>query len=87
MNTIISIRLFIIFVENKVINKQVRKIVDFEMVFCQNHNLLMYLKTTMITLKILKIVVKKVEKSFESKSSNSDDNLFDIEKIVRESNF
>ena len=57
------------------------------MVFCQDHNLLMYSKATMITFKISKAFVKKVENSFESESSDSNDDLLDIEKIVREQNF
>ena len=57
------------------------------MIFYQNHNLLIYLKTIIITLKILKIVIKKVEKFFKFENSNFDDNLFNIKKIVRELNF
>ena len=58
-----------------------------EMIFCQNYNLLMYSKITMITLKILKIIIKKVEEFSESENSNFDNNLFNIEKIVKKSNF
>ena len=87
MNVIISIHLFIIFIENKVINKQIRKIISFKMIFYQNHNLLMYLKTIIITSKILKIIIKKIEKFFESENSNFDNDLFDIEEIIKESNF
>ena len=41
----------------------------------------------MITSKILKAVVKKVEKFSEFDNSNFDDDLFNIEKIMTESNF
>ena len=34
INVVISIRLFIIFVEDKVINKQIREIVSSEIIFC-----------------------------------------------------
>ena len=57
------------------------------MIFYQNYNLLIYSKTTIITLKVLKVIIKKVEKSFEFENSNFNNNLFDIEKIVKKSNF
>ena len=87
MNAIISIRLSIIFVGDKAINKQVRGIVNPEMIFCQDHNLLIYSKIAMIIFKISKAFIKEVENSFESKSSDFDDDLLNVEKIVREQNF
>ena len=44
----------------------------------------MYSKIAMITFKILKTFMKKVENSFESKSSDFDDDLLNVEEIVRE---
>ena len=38
----------------------------------------------MITLKILKVFVKEVENSFEFENSNFDDDLLNVEEIVRE---
>ena len=41
MNVIISIRNFNIIIKDSVIEKVIRKITEFELMFCKNHNLLM----------------------------------------------
>ena len=87
MNAIIFIRLFIIFIKDKIIKEQVRGVMSSEIVFYQDYNLLIYFKATMITSKILKTFVKEIENSFESENSNFDNDLLNIKKIVREQNF
>ena len=44
----------------------------------------MYLKIVIITFKILKTSVKKVENFFESENLNFDDDLLNVEEIVKE---
>ena len=51
------IRLLIIFIDDKIIEKQIRKIVDFKLIFCKNHNLLIYSKFAIIMFE--KIIGKK----------------------------
>ena len=57
------------------------------MIFCQDHNLLMYLKTIIIIFKVSKAFIKEVENFSEFQSLDFDNNLLNVEKIVREQNF
>ena len=57
------------------------------MIFYQDYNLLIYSKIIIIILKVSKVAMKKIEEFFESENSDFDNDLFNIEEIVRKSNF
>jgi hypothetical protein len=75
VNAFISIRKFKIIIDDVSIDETVREVIDFELIFCKNHNLLMYSKSVMIISKKNSIVEN------ESNSSDFDsfsDDLFDV---------
>lgn len=85
MNIIISIRLFTIFIDDRTIDEKVREVIDSKLIFCQNYNLLMYFKLVITKSKASPIpIVKEAKKFLESKSSDSNDELFDIKEIQRD---
>ncbi len=76
MNAFISIRKFKITIDDVSIEEIVREVVEFELVFCKNHNLLMYSKFVM-TSSEKDSIVENESNSFDSDSSEND--LFDVE--------
>ena len=82
MNAFIFIHQFIIFINNKHIDKKIYKIIKSKFVFCKNHNFLIYFKIIIMKLKTSsKIIVEKIDslKSFENPDFNND--LSNIENI------
>ncbi len=77
MNASISIRKFKITIENVSIDETVRKVVDFELVFCKDHNLLMYSKFAMTSSSEKNLIVEDVSDSSDSDDSSEND-LFDV---------
>lgn len=87
----ISIRQSTIFIGDRTIGEEVRGVVGPEMVFCKDHNLLMYPKAAMATPKGLpeslpKATVIELDSS-DSSSSDSEDDLSDIEEIETKQDF
>ncbi len=85
----ISIRLSTIFIGDRSIGEQVRGVVGPELVFCKDHNLLMYPKSAMVATKASsktypKATVEEVDSSDSSESSDSGDDLSDVEEIPRD---
>ena len=82
MNALISIRQFRIMIDDITINEIVRAIVDFELVFCKNHNLLMYFKFAMTVLD-KHVTIEKIDDidSFDF-DFDFDDDLFDVENSI-----
>jgi hypothetical protein len=76
VNAFISIRKFKITIDDVSIEEIVREVVEFELVFCKNHNLLMYSKFVM-TSSEKDSIVENESNSFDSDSSEND--LFDVE--------
>lgn len=85
----ISIRQSTIFIGDRTIGEEVRGVVGPEMVFCKDHNLLMYPKAAMATSRAPpKAAVEEVDdESSDPSSSESEDDLSDIEEIQRDSDF
>ena len=82
MNVFIFTRQFIIFIDNKYINKKIREIMKSKLVFCKDHNFLIYFKTVMIKLKTSsKIIIKKIDFSKSFESFNFDNDLLDIKNV------
>ena len=83
MNVSIFIRLFIIFIENRLIEEKIREVVSPEIIFCKNYNLLIYSKSTIIIAR--KILLKATVKEIELLESNSfldfEDDLSDVKEI------
>ena len=74
-------------IEDTTIDEKVRAVVDSKLVFCKNHNLLMYLK---FALTVSKRIVEEIENTSNSNSSSSskkENNLLDIENNVPKKNF
>ena len=81
----ISIRQSTIFIGDRSIGEEVRSIVGPEMVFCKDHNLLMYPKSAMVSTDV-RVAAKQrslppatVEEVEESSESSESDDLSDIE--------
>jgi hypothetical protein len=75
VDAFISIRKFKITIDDVTIDETMRKVVSFELVFCKNHNLLMYSKFVMTSSEKNSIV----EDVFESSDSDfSENDLFDV---------
>ncbi len=77
MNASISIRKFKITIENVSIDETVRKVVDLELVFCKDHNLLMYSKFVMTSSSEKNLIVEDVFDSSDFDDSSEND-LFDV---------
>ena len=86
----ISIRLSTIFVGDRTIGEEVREVVGPELVFCHDHNLLMYPKAAMMQ-SLPQATVEEIDESASSsESSDSGDELSDIdddEMVPKESDF
>ncbi len=89
----ISIRLSTIFIGDRTIGEEVRAVVGPEMVFCKDHNLLMYPKSAMATARdsqkalpkaSTQATVEEIDESSDSSSSDSEDDLSDIEEVPRD---
>ena len=75
----ISIRLSTIFVGDRTIGEEVREVVGPELVFCHDHNLLMYPKSAMVR-GLPQATIEEIDESASSsESSDSGDELSDIE--------
>lgn len=87
----ISIRRSSIMVGDKSVGEEVREVKGPQMVFCKDHNLLMYPEVVMTTPKapatipkIPKATVEEVDDSSDSSSSESEDDLSDVEEVKRD---
>ena len=83
----ISIRMSTIFIGDRSIGEQVRGVVGPELVFCKDHNLLMYPKSAMVASDTVpkatqKATVEEVDDSTDSEDSDSDSEE-DIEEVER----
>jgi sulfite reductase beta subunit-like hemoprotein len=72
VNAFISIRKFKIIIDDVNIDEIVREMIDFELVFCKNHNLLMYSKFVMTSFSEKNSIVKNVFDSFDFDSFSDD---------------
>ena len=71
-----------IFINDKHINEKIYKIIKSKLIFCKDHNLLIYFKIVIIKLKILlKVIIEKINflNFFENFNLNND--LFDVENV------
>jgi hypothetical protein len=69
-----SIRKSKIIINDISIDEIVREIIELELVFCKNHNLLMYSKFVMTSSEKNSII----ENKFDSSDFDSNDDLFDV---------
>lgn len=83
IDAFISIRQFKITINDVSIDEVVREMIDSELIFCKNHNLLMYLKSVMTFEK--EVIIENADSSSSNFDSDSDDanDLSD----VKDSNF
>ena len=82
MNASISIRQSTIFIDDKHIEEKIREVVGPELVFCKDHNFLIYFKVVIIRLKTSsKITVEEIDSSEFSESFDFDNDLSDVENI------
>ena len=79
------IYLFIIFIDDKIIEEQVRKVMSFKLIFCKNYNLFIYSKSV-ITIIFEKIIEKEGDFS-ESNNFNNENDLFDIKNELFKKDF
>lgn len=83
----ISIRLSTIFIGDRSIGEQVRGVVGPELVFCKDHNLLMYPKSAMVASRapkpLPKAIVEELDSS-DSSESSSEDEASDVEEAQQD---
>lgn len=60
--------------------EKVRAVVDLELVFCKDHNLLIYPKSIMAKQQSKRIIEEDVKESNSSEDKSSEDELSNIEK-------
>jgi hypothetical protein len=75
MNVVIFIRKFKIMIEDSSVRETAREMIDSKLVFCKDHNLLMYSKSIMI-------ISRNLEHSEESDEFDSDKNSSDSENEI-----
>lgn len=67
-----------IIIKNVILNKKVKAVIKFELVFYKDHNLLIYFKLMMIKQQFKKIIEKNI-KSNSIENEFSEDKLSDID--------
>ena len=80
MNVIISIQDFKIIIKDLIIKKVIRKITESELIFCKNHNFLMYSKSTFA---VSHVKIKKLKNNSFKKKDDCDfkDDVFNIKDL------
>ena len=78
MNVIIFIRDSKIMIENSSIDETLREVTESKLIFCKNHNLLMYSKSV---LAMSHVRVEEIDDSSskEDENSNSEDDVSNVE--------
>lgn len=82
MNVIIEIQQSIIQIKDSKIEEVIKNIIDLELVYHNDHNLLMYLKAIISLFSKTTIEFDDNSSNFSASSSLRDE-LFDIEKVIR----
>ena len=64
-------------IENSLINETFKEITESKLIFCKNHNLLMYSKSVLI---MFHVKVKEINNNSlkEDENSNSEDNVLNV---------
>jgi len=79
VNAIIAMRNFKILIENSLQEEKIREVIDSKLVFCEKHNLLMYLKSALAADKARANAVYVKLNSESSFNSDNENDLFKVE--------